>query len=494
MKGNDGRRRRQQRERIITVAIPTACCLFICFIFGLVPRWGGNDNGNGNSRAGMRLGQQKLEALHKMVKNNEMVPETLDRSKEELKAAGVKRRNSAPGRDGLLAMRKALEDPSFDPVATELARNILSASTNLVNIDYGSHSSIGDDSYKGVIAEFCPLDFSAQKEKPPELPMFRDVVGHSGCDKKGKHTIRVDLQEAVDLAREFDADNVGNLPTVLDLKGVVFHESRCGSTLAANSMMALNPEKHRVYSESSPPIAALRGCGEDYSQCSLEASANLLKDVIYMMGRSNDPKEERLFFKFQSITSRTMGTFRMAFPTTPWIFLYRDPVEVMMSQLDVPRLSKANCVKSKNSSPMVRAFIDKTDYNFDDFLDEEFCAVHLATLCESAYRNIEDADGLGLAVGYSPNLVHDFLDTIFPKHFHTLVDKAGKDRVLKISGTYSKNRGRHEEGDFKPDSEEKVRNASEEIKDAAKFFLEPSYKKLEESEHNIDTSSGDDEE
>ena len=74
--------------------------------------------------------------------------ETLDRSKEEMKAAGVKRRNSAPGRYGLLPMRKALDDPSFDPVATELARNILSASTNLVNIDYGSHSSIGDDSYR----------------------------------------------------------------------------------------------------------------------------------------------------------------------------------------------------------------------------------------------------------------------------------------------------------------------------------------------------------
>mmetsp|Transcript_5689 Transcript_5689/g.10042 ORF Transcript_5689/g.10042 Transcript_5689/m.10042 type:complete len:457 (-) Transcript_5689:43-1413(-) len=400
-------------------------------------------------------------------------------------------------------MRDAFS-PNFDPFLRGVMGKILSASTNLINIDFGSHASLRDHSYSGIVAEFCPLNFTAQKESPIDFPMFGDVAENSHCGKGSKNIIRVDLKEAVQLARDFDeyiakngdriSSNVGNLPTVLDLKGVVFHESRCGSTLAANSMMALNPEKHRVYSESGPPESAMKVCGEGYSKCSVEAAASLMKDVIYMMSRSNDPKEERLFFKFQSITSRTMGTFRMAFPTTPWIFLYRDPVEVMMSQLDVPRLSKANCVKSKNSSPMVRAFIDKTDYNFDDFLDEEFCAVHLATLCESAYRNIEDADGLGLAVGYSPNLVHDFLDTIFPKHFHTLVDKAGKDRVLKISGTYSKNRGRHEEGDFKPDSEEKVRNASEEIKDAAKFFLEPSYKKLEESEHNIDTSSGDDEE
>jgi len=386
-------------------------------------------------------------------------------------------------------MRKALEDPALDPEATTLAREILAASTNLVNVDIGSHASIEDDYYDGVIAEFCPLDFAAQKEKPPELPMFRDVVGHSGCDKK-KNIIRVDLKEAVDLAREFDGDNAGHL--VLDLKGVVFHESRCGSTLAANSMMALNPEKHRVYSESSPPIAAMRGCGEEYSECSLEASANLLQDIIYMMGRTDDPKEENLFFKFQSVTTRTMQTFRMAFPTTPWIFLYRDPVEVMMSQLDVPRGARPNCVKSKNSSPAVRSFIAKSEYRAEDFTDEEFCAVHLATLCASAYENLDDAEGLGMAVNYSPDLVHDFLDTVFPKHFHTPVDRAGRDRVLKISGTYSKNRGRHEEGDFKPDSEEKARKAPEEVKDAAKDFLEPVYNKLQQSEYNIDPSSGDD--
>mmetsp|Transcript_24297 Transcript_24297/g.52504 ORF Transcript_24297/g.52504 Transcript_24297/m.52504 type:complete len:510 (+) Transcript_24297:175-1704(+) len=491
MKGNNGRRHREQRERILTIGATAASCIFIFFC--VIPYLGsGKDRKNG--RPGTRgMSQKKLESFHPGDHLPAVAP------KEELKAK-KRRNNAATGetgrggrrRDGLLPMRKALEDPTFDPVATQQARDILSASTNLVDVDMGPHASIEDESYGGVIAEFCPLDFSAQKDNPPELPMFRDVVGHSGCDEKRSDIIRVDLKEAVDLAREFDGDNNdGNLPTVLDLKGVVFHESRCGSTLAANSMMALNPEKHRVYSESSPPIAALRGCGEDYSDCSLEASANLLKDVIYMMGRSDDPKEENLFFKFQSVTTRTMRSFRMAFPTTPWIFLYREPVEVMMSQLDVPKMSKANCVKSRNSSPMVRDVIRRSDYEASDFLDEEFCAIHLATLCSSAFENLEDSDGLGMAVNYHPELVHDFLDTIFPKHFHTPVDKAGRDRVLKISGTYSKNRGRHEEGGYKPDSEAKERNASEEIKDAAKLFLEPVYKQLQKSEYNIMPQSAD---
>ncbi len=318
--------------------------------------------------------------------------------------------------------------------------------------------------------------------------MFRDVVAASNCE--GKHRIRVDFKEAVELAREFDIDaaeqNDETAPKILELKGVVFHESRCGSTLAANSMMALNPDTNRVYSESSPPISALRGCGEDYSECSMAGAANLLKDVIYMMGRSNDPKEENLFFKFQSATTRTMDTFRTAFPSTPWIFLYREPVQVMMSQLDVPRISKANCVRSKSSSPLVRASVLKQGYRMEDLDNEEFCAIHLATLCESAMRNLEEADGLGLAVKYHPDLVHTFLDTVFPNHFHVPVDQAGRDRVLKVSGTYSKNRGRHAEGDFKSDSEEKEREASQQIRDASNQFLLPSFEALEQSSYNVE--------
>merc|ERR1719410_435296 len=102
--------------------------------------------------------------------------------------------------------------------------------------------------------------------------------------------------------------------------------------------------------------------------------------------------------------------FRAAFPSTPWIFLYRDPVEVLMSQLEMPDISKAKCVRSKRSSPAVKRAVGNTVYAFDDLTDEEFCAVHLATLCDSALYNLDEADGLGMAVGYHPELVHDLLD------------------------------------------------------------------------------------
>ncbi|KAL3761919.1 hypothetical protein ACHAWU_010096 [Discostella pseudostelligera] len=470
------RKRRQGNDakwKPIALAISTAGFLSILlYIVRLIP-WrssGGVGVGVGsrsvsNSGSG-RLGQYQQVATTKIRQQQHP------------------RKNTKYAVDNLLPMRRALEDDNFDPLATELARNILGASLNLVDIHIISHSfSITEDSYSGIVAEFCPLNFTAQKENPPSLPMFKDVVGVSPqCNKH--NNVRVDLKEAVDLVREFDADNTDVLPTILDLKGVVFHESRCGSTLAANSMMALHPEKNRVYSESSPPPYAFKICGEDYSDCSPQASANLLKDIIYLMGRSNDPKEQNLFFKFQSVTTRNLESFRLAFPTTPWVFMYRNPIEVMMSQLDVPHTSKANCVRSKHSSPLIKKAIAGTQYKFDDLSDEEFCAVHLATICESALRNLEDADGVGMAIKYTDDLEYAFIDTVFPKHFHALVDEDGRQRVEKIAGTYSKGRGMHE-GEFHSDSEEKIRNAPKSMKDAADEFLGPVNKLLDKSSYNF---------
>jgi hypothetical protein len=404
-----------------------------------------------------------------------------------------RRRRGGGGGGGPINIRRAMTDPNYDKYEKHQAQLILSAQANLIDITYRHNGRIlEDDDYSGVIGHFCPLNFQVQKDNPPDSPMFRDVVSKSkGCEPDGENVIDVDLKEAVALAREFDAfakenefdASYYNVPKQLNLKGVVFHESRCGSTLAANTMMAMNPVKHRVYSESSPPIAAIKACGELYEDCSVEASANLLRDVIYMMGRSNDPNEENLFFKFQSITTRNMDTFRKAFPETPWIYLYREPVEVMMSQLDVPNMRNANCVRSHSRSEMISRFVARSGYMPSELDEEEWCAIHLATLCESAIKNLNDADGLGMAVNYHKDLVHDFLDTVFPKHFNVPLDQEAIDRVIKVSGTYSKNRGR--QGEFKADSEEKEKKASNGIRKASSLFLDPSFHTLQDSRYNI---------
>lgn len=117
----------------------------------------------------------------------------------------------------------------------------------------------------------------------------------------------VDLYTAVTEARLYDNDrqNTNSIKS-LSPKGFVFHESRCGSTLVANSLAAFDPAKNRVYSESGPPVAAAHAYDDSYEKESIQ----LLQDVIYLMGRTDDLKEDNLFFKIQSIASKSIGVFR----------------------------------------------------------------------------------------------------------------------------------------------------------------------------------------
>ena len=91
---------------------------------------------------------------------------------------------------------------------------------------------------------------------------------------------------------------------VLNFTATVFHESRCGSALTANLLVAVDPAGHRVYSESpAPPVQALyQVCGEVYSICSRHVAAAVLQNVVYMMSRSSDhvgivgTEEQRVFY------------------------------------------------------------------------------------------------------------------------------------------------------------------------------------------------------
>ena len=147
--------------------------------------------------------------------------------------------------------------------------------------------------------------------------MFRDLVQRSpDCQKKW----RLDLHKVADLARHRDGMNNGKVKP-LNLTAVVFHESRCGSTLVANMMAAMDPVKHRAYSESQPAAVAIKGvCGETFKKCSQEQAALVLRDTMYLMSRTDDMNEERVFFKFQSATTKAIKTFQLAYPETPWMF------------------------------------------------------------------------------------------------------------------------------------------------------------------------------
>jgi hypothetical protein len=212
----------------------------------------------------------------------------------------------------------------------------------------------------------------------------------------------------------------------------------------------------------------------------MKQAAMILQDVMYLMSRTDDAREERVFFKIQSIGTRFISVFQRAFPDIPFIFVYREPVQVMMSQLAMgPK--RANCVRPRvlpHPVPILEEVIAKRGKSsVRDLTDEEYCAAHLATITESAVTGISHSNGKGMSVNYE-DLPHILYETVFPKHFGMSVDQTEIDNIVKICSIYSKGTaGQHQE--YQPDSEEKERLASRAIKRASQLFLQESYEQLQ---------------
>jgi len=174
--------------------------------------------------------------------------------------------------------------------------------------------------------------------------MFKDFIAMSKCAGKGK-LIEKRLSEVVgDKYNSLNGPTNASVPDIIHPTGFIFHESRVGSTLVAN-LLASDP-KSMVFSESAPPAAALLHC----KNCALQKNIENFREIVSMMCRSTYHK--RCFFKFQSITTTTMHIALQAFPDVPWVFLYRQPVETMMSHVGPGKGVGAPCLRSKRRPPV----------------------------------------------------------------------------------------------------------------------------------------------
>ena len=356
----------------------------------------------------------------------------------------------------------------------ERLEQIKLSEVHLIGVDFSSNpfsDLIGDKGYS-VTGRFCQLDWDNHKADPSRVPMFKDLISASSNCKRT--TFSVDLWQVVQDAKAYDAKNATT--HAMSPKGFVFHESRCGSTLVANSLAAFEPRRTRVYSESGPPMDAARA----YSSSFEKQSIQLMQDVLYMMGRTSNSEEQNLFFKIQSIGVKSMHIFRKAFPEVPFAFVYRDPVQVMMSHLKRRGVSRAVCLRQRNrpardTEELVRSIDGNTDMN--NLSTEEFCAAHLATLCQVATDQIKDSKGRGKLINYS-DLPKVLYDSIIPKHFGIgAISKEAKENILTVNEMYSK--GRQSGQLWEEDNAKKEADAWQEIKDASKKFMKPIYEEME---------------
>ena len=116
--------------------------------------------------------------------------------------------------------------------------------------------------------------------------------------------------------------------------GLVLHMSRCGSTLVARMLAAI--AGHRVLSEPEPLDALLRLPG---SAVPPDRRLSWLRGLVSTWA---PPPPERLFVKLEALSTLALPSLRAAFPAVPRVFLYRDPVAVLSSNLELGALRPGN--------------------------------------------------------------------------------------------------------------------------------------------------------
>lgn len=113
---------------------------------------------------------------------------------------------------------------------------------------------------------------------------------------------------------------------VLAPSAFIFHVSRCGSTLLTQALAAL---EHCVVM-SEPPVldAFLREHGPGPLD---DAALLVLRQLVGALGQRRDPGESAFVIKFDSWHIHSLASIRRAFPSTPCLFLYREPGAVLAS-------------------------------------------------------------------------------------------------------------------------------------------------------------------
>jgi hypothetical protein len=168
--------------------------------------------------------------------------------------------------------------------------------------------------------------------------------------------------------------------------GFIFQMSRCGSTLLSQMLAAV--PRNIVVSEAGPIDAVVQAKRQRPDLCDAQHAA-WLRWIIGALGQVRSDKERHFFVKLDSWHTLALPLFRRAFPSVPWIFLYRDPVEVLVSQL------------KRRGMHMVPGLLDHA-FGFDASHatqpPEIYCAQVLERICDGVLR--EYAPDRALLVDY----------------------------------------------------------------------------------------------
>lgn len=258
-------------------------------------------------------------------------------------------------------------------------------------------------------------------------------------------------QTPIEFLGEICEKSKGVAPT-----GFIFHISRCGSTLVSQMLAAL--EKNIVISEASVIDKIIRA---DVSE---EKKIIRLRWLFGALAQKRFSAEENFFVKFDCWSALNLPLIEKAFPGVPWIFMYRNPVEVLVSQMRQP------------GAQMIPGAIEEIFPNMNlsgilQFSTEERFARSIAAFCEAGLKNADRRTGKFINYAQMPEAVTGEICEHFGLSF-------SDEEIEKMNGA-SKFHAKTPRQKFAPDGEDKRKEANEKLIYFAEKFVNPIYEKLE---------------
>ena len=245
----------------------------------------------------------------------------------------------------------------------------------------------------------------------------------------------------------------------LDPAGMIFHLSRCGSTLVSRLLGAL-PGVVAVAEPS--PLNALLGLDPD--RVDGAALVQMVRLLVRALGRRRHGDERHLVLKCTSWNIRRQEILTAAFPDTPWVWVQRDPARVVASLLaNPPGWLGLGAVPTQTA---LRFGVDPAA--LPTMTRPEFAARALGAMLLSAAAS----PGRRICVDHAdlPAAVWDRVAA----HFGIEIDATAIERMTEQSRYYSKD---IESQPFSGDLSE-PRPVTDEMADAARRFAEPGYRLL----------------
>jgi hypothetical protein len=292
-------------------------------------------------------------------------------------------------------------------------------------------------------------------------PFFQQTVDRIKAEDPNREELFTEFDTLLQLEKTFDS---------VSPSGFIFHSSRCGSTLLANACRVLDGA---IVLSEPPAVDKLiaRFITDAEHQTKQTLYSIFLRAVVAALGQRRTGNERHLFLKFTCCSVSQIERVERIWPNVPWVFLYRDPVETIVSNMhNLPTWLQ-------DDDHRVLASITATSPNeIAAMSPEELCARSVGAFFTTALRAHRVANDRALLLNYNQLTLTEIAKVL--KFFGVEPAAAEIETIARQTQKYSK--AASGERAFVADTSAKQQAATDLVREMARAWAAESYQLLEQ--------------